>query len=149
MCDAIYSSLCKCDSNTNHSCDVGLLDCLMWDIAKILSSSLAWWLRSLTLVQRVPGSIPGRAQNLFPPLLALFLHLTCGPGAVDDKDLTVSSNQGKAWVFVHLTLWLTVCIPNPAWAWLFVDSTLGIIEQHLTQRYATLSLIKHDGEIIL
>ena len=44
--------------------------------------------RSLTLVQRVPHSIPGRV----PPPPA---HLTCGTGAVDYKDFTVSSDQGN------------------------------------------------------
>ncbi len=54
------------------------------------------WLRYLTLEWRVPGSIPG--SSLTP-----LLHLTCGAGVVDDKDLTVSSDQGNAWLFVHLT----------------------------------------------
>ena len=32
---------------------------------------------------------------MFPPLLTLLLHLTCGASAVDDKDITASSNQGN------------------------------------------------------
>ncbi len=38
----------------------------------------SWWLRSLTVVQKVLGSIPGR---LFP----LWLTPLSGAGAVDDK----------------------------------------------------------------
>ena len=34
--------------------------------------------------------------NLFPSLLAPLLHLTCRAGAVEDKDLAVSSDQGNA-----------------------------------------------------
>ena len=34
-------------------------------------------------------------QNLLSSLLTQLLHLTCGAGAVDEKDLTVSSNQGN------------------------------------------------------
>ena len=41
---------------------------------------------------KVPGSIRGTAQNIWvPSLLAPLLHLTCGAGGVDDKDLIVSS----------------------------------------------------------
>ena len=32
-------------------------------------------------------------KNLFPALRSLLLHLTCGAGAVDHKDLAVSSGQ--------------------------------------------------------
>ena len=53
-------------------------------------------IRTLTLVPKVPGSIPCRAQHVFPLLLAPLLHLTCGAGAVDDKDLAVSSDQRNA-----------------------------------------------------
>ena len=35
-------------------------------------------------------------NNLFLLLLALLLHLTCGAGAVIDKDLAVSFNEGNA-----------------------------------------------------
>ena len=58
---------------------------------------MAQWLRSLTLVQRSPGSTFGRTQKLFPSLLDPFPHLTCGTGAVDDKfkDLGVRSDQGN------------------------------------------------------
>ena len=59
-------------------------------LTKLFGSSVTHiHVRPLTLVQRVPGSIPGRAQKLFPSLLAPLLHLTCGTGAVDDKDLAV------------------------------------------------------------
>ncbi len=59
-----------------------------------LSSSMAQCLRSLTL--RVMGSIHGiTPTNLFTLLLAPLLQLTRGAGAVDDKDLTVSFNQGN------------------------------------------------------
>ncbi len=37
-----------------------------------------------------------RFKNFFPSLLAPLLHLTCGAGAVDGKDLVVSSDQGNA-----------------------------------------------------
>ena len=41
-------------------------------------------------------------KNLFPSLFAPLLHLTMhGAGAVDDKDLAVSSSKGNAWLFVH------------------------------------------------
>ena len=43
-------------------------------------------------------------QRMFSSLLAPLLHLTYEAGAVDDKDLAVSSNQGNAWLFVHPTL---------------------------------------------
>ncbi len=39
-----------------------------------------------------PVHFPVEPQNLFPLLLAPFLHLTCGAGAVVGKDLTVSSD---------------------------------------------------------
>ncbi len=57
---------------------------------------MAQWLRSLTLVRKVPGSIPGRAQ-IFVSIAAYFITACdrCKAGAVDDKDLAVSSNQGK------------------------------------------------------
>jgi len=54
-------------------------------------------------VQEVPGSIPGGAIKLTIPLSPL-LHLNCEADAVDDKDLAASSDQGNAWLFVHLTL---------------------------------------------
>ena len=47
-----------------------------------------------------PAQFTVELTNLFPLLLAPLLHLTCG-GAVDDKDLTVSFNQGNTWLFVH------------------------------------------------
>ncbi len=80
-----------------------------WEIKVInptgqqLRSSLAQWLRSLILVQMVAGSIPSWANRRLL-LLAPLLHLTCGVGAVEDKDLTVSSDHGSVWLFVHLTL---------------------------------------------
>ncbi len=37
-----------------------------------------------------------KPKNLFPLLLSQLLHLTCGARAVDNKDLTVSSDQGNA-----------------------------------------------------
>ena len=55
-------------------------------------------------MRRVPGSIPGRAQKFVSSLLAPLLYPACGAGAVDDKDLTVSTDQGNAWLFVHPTL---------------------------------------------
>ena len=51
-----------------------------------------------------PVQFPVLPEHLFPLLLAPLLHLTCGAGAVDDKDLAVSSDQGNAWLFVHPTL---------------------------------------------
>ncbi len=59
-----------------------------------LRNSVAQGLRSLTLVQRVPGSIRGRAQKFVPISAYSILHLTCVAGAVEDKDLAVSSDQG-------------------------------------------------------
>ncbi len=44
-------------------------------------------------MQRVRGSFPGRDQKFDPSLLAPLLDLTCGLGAMDDEDLTVSFNQ--------------------------------------------------------
>ncbi len=49
---------------------------------KILWSRMAQWLMSMTLKQGVIGSIPSTAPNFY----------TLGAGAVDDKDLTVSSD---------------------------------------------------------
>ena len=42
-----------------------------------------------------PVQCPVEPKELFPSLLAPLLHLTCESGAVDDKDLAVSSDQ--AW----------------------------------------------------
>ena len=42
---------------------------------------------------------PVEPKKLFPSL-----HLTCGAGAVDNKDLADSSDQGNTWLFVHPTL---------------------------------------------
>ncbi len=53
----------------------------------IVRSSVLQWLRSLTLVQRVSGSIPDRAKFLFPLLLAPLLHATYG------GDLAIGSEQ--------------------------------------------------------
>ncbi len=50
-------------------------------------------------MQRVPGSILGRGQNLFPLLLTYLLHVTWGASEVDNKDLIVGSNQGNVWLF--------------------------------------------------
>ena len=47
---------------------------------------------SLTLF---PGLTPSRA-HLFLSLLTPLMYLTSGAGAVDDKDLTISSDQGNA-----------------------------------------------------
>ena len=56
---------------------------------------MAQWLTSLTLLLKVPGSIPGRVNKLFSSLL----------GAVEDKDLVISSDQGNAdSLFVYPTL---------------------------------------------
>ncbi len=52
-------------------------------------------------MQEVPGVDLGKAQTL---LLASLLHLNCGADAMDDKQLAVSSNQGNAGLFSHLTL---------------------------------------------
>ncbi len=41
-------------------------------------SSVAQWVRSLTGVQRIPGSILGRAQKMFPWLLTPLLHMIMG-----------------------------------------------------------------------
>ncbi len=69
-------------------------------------SSMVQWLRSLTLMRRIPGSIPGsEPKNMFPSLVATLLLLTCGAGAVDNKDLAVSSDQGNA-----------DCLYTPIWA---------------------------------
>ncbi len=58
------------------------------------------WLRSLTLVRKVPGPIPGGAQ--FVSIAARSITASDhGVGTVDDKDFTVSSNQGNALLFVH------------------------------------------------
>ncbi len=43
-------------------------------------------------------------ENLFPLLLTPLLHLTCGADASDDKDLTVSSDQANAWLFLYTHL---------------------------------------------
>ena len=43
-----------------------------------------------------PVQFPVEPKNLFPSLLAPLLYLTSGAGAVDDKDLPISSNQGNA-----------------------------------------------------
>ncbi len=42
----------------------------------------------------------GRAEYLFPSL-----HLTCRAGAVDDKDLAVSSDQGNAYNCLYTLSW--------------------------------------------
>ncbi len=55
---------------------------------------MAQWLKSLTFVQRVPSFLV-EPPNKFPLLLTPLLHLTCGAGAVDNKDLTVSSDKGN------------------------------------------------------
>ncbi len=70
-----------------------------------MRSSVAQWLNTLIIwCKDYPVQFPVEAKRLFPSLLAPLLHLTCGAGAVDDKDLTVSSNQDKVWLFVHPTL---------------------------------------------
>ncbi len=54
----------------------------------------------------VHGLIPGRAKKIVSiTAWSILLHLTCGAGAVDDKDFTVSSDQGNACP--------TVCTPHP------------------------------------
>ncbi len=41
---------------------------------------------------KVPGSIPRWDKILYTSLFTPLLHLTCGPCAVDDTDLAVSSD---------------------------------------------------------
>ncbi len=75
---------------------------------------MAQWLRSLSLVRRIPGSIPGIAQN------AHFITATDSWGRCSGcyrPKLTVSSNQGNARMFVH--------------------PTLGIMEEHLYAEQST------------
>ncbi len=56
---------------------------------------MAQWIRSLTLVQRVSGSIPRRTKK-FASIAARSINGSeLWAGAADDKDLTVSSKQGK------------------------------------------------------
>ncbi len=59
---------------------------------------MAQLLRSLTLVQRpwVPGSIPGRVQESVSIAASSITKSDYGAGAVNDKDFTVSSDQGNA-----------------------------------------------------
>ncbi len=40
-------------------------------------------------------------SDMFPLLLYSITASDYGAGAVDDKDLAVSSNQDNAWLFVH------------------------------------------------
>ncbi len=59
------------------------------------------------MVHRVIGSSPSRAKNLFPSLLIVpLLLLTCLAAAVDDEDLTVSSDHRTTpdCLYVHSTL---------------------------------------------
>ena len=52
---------------------------------------------SKILVQRVLVEFLVKPKIVFiPSLLTPLMHLTCGAGAVDDKDFTVSSNQGMS-----------------------------------------------------
>ncbi len=51
-----------------------------------------------------PVQFPVESQNLFPSLLTPLQHLTCWEGALDGRDLTVSSDQGNAWSLYTL-LW--------------------------------------------
>ena len=53
---------------------------------------MAQFLRSLILEQRVPGSIPSKAQKIVSNAARSITTSDCGAGAVDDKDLVVSSN---------------------------------------------------------
>ncbi len=59
----------------------------------------AHWLSSLTLVTLVQLQEASKIQ--YTSLLGPLLHLTCEAGAVNDKDLTVSSNHGNVWLYVH------------------------------------------------
>ncbi len=61
----------------------------------MMRSSVALLLRSLTLVQRVPGSMPGRAQK-FVSISTHVIITPWGTGAMNDKDVAVTSNQGNA-----------------------------------------------------
>ena len=59
-------------------------------------------LRSLTLVRKVPGSIPSGAPKRNDSIAARSITASDhGVGTVEDKDFAVSSNQGNALLFVH------------------------------------------------
>ncbi len=55
--------------------------------------------RSLTLVPTAKGTTPVRfpveQKKMFPSLLTPLLHLTCGAGAAENKDLVVSSEKTR------------------------------------------------------
>ena len=53
------------------------------------------WLRFLTLVKWVPGSLPGKAQNFVFITACSIPASDFWSGVVVDKDLAVSSDQGN------------------------------------------------------
>ena len=62
------------------------------------ASSMAQWLRSLTLRRKDPGSFPGRAQKVVSIAAHSITASDSWGGAVNDKNLAVSSDQGNTYL---------------------------------------------------
>ncbi len=54
---------------------------------------------------KCPQFIPDRVKTFFLSLLTLLLRLTCEAGAVDDKDLIASYDQGKCLTVLFTLPW--------------------------------------------